>query len=98
MNQSGASKPADQQQGGNLEQQGVQEIRAEIGRMGDSVQKIARMAQIAMPSVMVHVAKMVEIGKALQNDVDQTIQQQQQGAVPPQPPPAQSPTDAQAAT
>jgi hypothetical protein len=91
MNQ---SADQDNKGGSNLEQMGVQEIRAEISKLGDSAQKIARMAQIAMPSIMVHVAKLVEIGKAMQNDVDQMIQQQQQGATTPQPPPP-SPTDAQ---
>lgn len=75
---------------------GLNEMKKEIGRLGDSVLKIARMSEVAMPSLMQHVAKMVEIGKAMEKDVDKEVQNQQQqmGAQPPQQQGAPSPTDA----
>ena len=75
---------------------GLNEMKKEVGRLGDSVLKIARMSEVAMPSLMQHVAKMVEIGKAMEKDVDEEIQkmQQQMGAQTPPPQGAPSPTDA----
>ena len=57
-------------------------MKKEVGRLGDSVLKIARMSEVAMPSLMQHVAKLVEIGKAMEKDVDEEIQKQQQKAWP----------------
>lgn len=95
MNQQG---PMGQQgQGGeDYGKLGLNEMKKEIGRLGDSVLKIARMSEVSMPSLMQHVAKMVEIGKAMEKDVDEEVQKQQQqmGAQPVQPQGAPSPTDA----
>lgn len=83
----------------NLETQGLDEMQKEVGRLGDSALKIAKMAEVAMPSLMVHVAKLVEIGKAIQSEVQTAVKSKSsEGAQPPSPPAATSPTDAPAAT
>jgi hypothetical protein len=75
----------------------TQEIMAEVKKIAESTSKIAQMADKTLPSMMGDVAKMIEVGKSMQQTVMQSMQQMQQGSsAAPEQPPATSPTDAPA--
>jgi hypothetical protein len=72
-----------------------QELYEETGKIAESTGKIAQMADKLMPSLMGDIVKMLEVGKSMQAQVKQAIQQMTAGGSQQQNAPAPiSPTDA----
>jgi gas vesicle protein len=79
----------------NASVRAMQEMMSEVENISKSTLKVAQMADKILPAVMGDVAKMVEVGKSMTQQVQQAMQQMQQGSsTAPEQPPATSPTDA----
>jgi len=91
------SKVGQQIQSGsqNASMEAMKALADEIGSIAKSTVKVAELADKTMPTLMGDVAKLIEIGKSMDQSVQRAMQQMKQGSSQsPEQAPATSPTDA----
>jgi hypothetical protein len=79
----------------NASMEAMKALGDEIGKVATSTMKIAELADKTMPTLMGDIAKLIEIGKSMDQSVQRAMQQMKQGSSQsPEQATATSPTDA----